>query len=500
MASVWVARLVGKHGFEKLVAIKTILPQFAADSRFQRMFLDEARIASHIEHTNVTQILDLGEQHDILYLVMEFVDGDSLSRLFHAVRKSGVGLPPKMALRILADTCGGLHAAHELRGPDGTLLELVHRDVSPQNILLSPLGVAKLIDFGIAKARGRLGEETNAGLLKGKIRYMAPEQATGGRVDRRSDIFAIGAILYHLLSGNAPFDGENQLAILHRLTSRQPPLPLPSTVHPAVAAIARKALAHSPDARHATAAEMQIELEAAMVEAKLTCTTAEVARFIHEQLADRAHKRKASIDLALSAAAERQRVQQLLRPLPDQSLTGVSTLATIPGRASSPQLGSSSGITSVPGAPLSNADVAQQSVSTPYAAALGGESAAALGGESAAGVRPASRKTLVIAVVVALIIGVGGTALFARSRATPAAKVMRTPATATGPSAAQQPTVVTTATAPPTTSAVSVDALPIAKKAVAAPIKSPAATAPASAPATTATASAKKKERVSDGF
>src|SRR5207247_8603507 len=136
-------------------------------------------------------------------------------------------------------TCGGLHAAHELTDATGHSLDLVHRDVSPQNILLSPNGVAKLIDFGIAKARGRLGEDTNAGLLKGKIHYMAPEQATGRHVDRRADVFSLGAILYHLLSGKPPFDGANQLAILHRLTSKQPPMPLPPTVHPSIAAVVR---------------------------------------------------------------------------------------------------------------------------------------------------------------------------------------------------------------------------------------------------------------------
>src|SRR5581483_11740872 len=167
MAQVWVARLRGKHGFEKFVAIKTILPKFQTDERFQKMFLDEARIASRIEHPNVAQILDVGEQHDITYLVMEWVDGDSLSRLYRALRKKGMTLPLHVLLRVVADACAGLHEAHE-QG-------VVHRDVSPQNILVSQRGVAKVIDFGIAKARdSAVGVETNAGLLKGKIHYMAP--------------------------------------------------------------------------------------------------------------------------------------------------------------------------------------------------------------------------------------------------------------------------------------------------------------------------------------
>ncbi|MGH7281164.1 MAG: serine/threonine protein kinase, partial [Polyangiaceae bacterium] len=218
MALVWLARLVGKHGFEKLVAIKTILPEFAADTRFQQMFLDEARIASGIEHVNVAQILDLGEQHDILYIVMEWVDGDSLSKLHRAVERRGERIPLGILLRIVADACGGLHTAHDLTDKTGRALGVVHRDVSPQNILVSSKGNAKLIDFGIAKALVRLSGETNAGLLKGKIQYMAPEQAMGRPLDRRADVWAAGACLYYLLSGVPPFDGENQLATLHLLT------------------------------------------------------------------------------------------------------------------------------------------------------------------------------------------------------------------------------------------------------------------------------------------
>jgi serine/threonine-protein kinase len=173
MASVWLARLSGKHGFEKLFAIKTILPQFAEDVRFQQMFLDEARVASRIEHANVAQVLDLGEEHGILYLVMQWVDGDSLSRVSRAASRQKVKLPIPIILRVLADTCSGLHAAHEVTGSEGQNLGVVHRDVSPQNILVTPEGVAKLIDFGVAKAHGRLSDETVAGQLKGKIHYMA---------------------------------------------------------------------------------------------------------------------------------------------------------------------------------------------------------------------------------------------------------------------------------------------------------------------------------------
>jgi serine/threonine-protein kinase len=315
MASVWLARLEGKHGFEKLVAIKTILPKYASDEAFQKMLLDEARIASCIEHVNVAQILDLGEEHDTLYLVLEWVEGDSLSRLARAVKKSGQQLPPGIILRIVADACGGLHAAHELRGTDGRLLGVVHRDVSPQNILVSTSGMAKVIDFGIAKARDRLVGETSAGVLKGKVRYMAPEQALGRPTDRRADVWALGAVLYRLITGRAPFEGENELASLNLLASGRPPPPLPPAVHPSIRAVVKRALSHDLDARFATAGEMQADLEQAMVDAGLVTTTSNVAAFAAVHLAPYMDKRREAVQVALAAAAERQRMRALMQPM-----------------------------------------------------------------------------------------------------------------------------------------------------------------------------------------
>jgi serine/threonine-protein kinase len=329
MASVWIARQRGKHGFEKLVALKTILPQYASDLRFQQMFLDEARIASRIEHFNVARILDLGEEHDVLYLAMEYVDGDSLSKLRRAWQKKHVPAPTGVILRILADVCSGLHEAHELRGEDGTLLEIVHRDVSPHNILVSVKGVAKLIDFGIAKARDRLAGETNAGVLKGKIQYMAPEQALGRKVDRRADLWAVGATLYHVLTGKPPFDADNTLGTLHLLTSGRPPLPLPPTVHPAIANLARKALTTPPERRFSSAAEMRDAIEAAMLDARVATTMADVASFVVEHLGERTAKRRQTIDFALAAAAERERVEEFLKPAVERTDSGMTS---VPGR------------------------------------------------------------------------------------------------------------------------------------------------------------------------
>jgi serine/threonine protein kinase len=342
MAAVWVGRQIGKHGFEKLVAIKTILPQFATDHRFQTMFLDEAHIASGIEHPNVAQILDLGEEHDVLYIVMEYVDGDAISKLHRAATKRNVPIPQGILLRMMADSAAGLHAAHDLHDKEGNLLNVVHRDVSPQNILISVKGVAKVIDFGIAKARDRAGGDTGTGVLKGKIHYMPPEQAVGKKVDRRADIWAMGAMLYHLLSGRAPYEAENSLATLHMLTSGRPPLPLPFSVPRSISAIVRRAMAHDPNNRFETAAEMQAAIEAAMIELKIMTTQADVAAFLAVHLSDRQAQRKQAIDLALKAAAERLRMQQLLKSTADSS-SGITGLSPISGGFGLPDLGSNPG-------------------------------------------------------------------------------------------------------------------------------------------------------------
>ena len=325
MASVWIARQRGKHGFEKLVAIKTILPQYASDDRFRQMFLDEARIASRIEHFNVARIIDLGEEHEVLYLVMEYVDGDSLSKLRRACTKAGVHIPPGVLLRILADACSGLHEAHELKDENGQLLDIVHRDISPHNILISTKGVAKVIDFGIAKARDRMAGETNAGVLKGKIQYMAPEQALGRKVDRRADLWAVGATLYHLLTGKPPFDADNTLGTLHLLTSGRPPLPLPPNVPPAVAAIVRKALTSAVDARFHSAAQMRDAMEAAMIDAKIATSGTDVAAFLNAQLSERTVKRRQVVDIALAAAAERERIVEVLKPAIERTGSGLTS-------------------------------------------------------------------------------------------------------------------------------------------------------------------------------
>ncbi len=325
MASVWLARLVGKHGFEKLVAVKTILPDRAEDPHFRRMFLDEARIASGIDHANVAHILDLGEQEDLLYLVMEWIDGDSLSKLHRAAEKRGRRIPLGVVLRVLADASSGLHAAHELKDASGRSLSVVHRDVSPQNILVSSQGNAKLIDFGIAKAVDRLTQTiaSSGPSLKGKIGYMAPEQAMGQDLDRRTDVWALGAVLYFLLSGAAPFAGPNDVATLYELTRGKPAPPLPAHVPDPVHALVTQLLAHDPAARPQTASDVQRRLEQLMVTCGALTTTADVARYVEEQLAERADARRKAVSMALEAAKDRVKIGGLVGEGPEVSTATV---------------------------------------------------------------------------------------------------------------------------------------------------------------------------------
>jgi serine/threonine-protein kinase len=307
MATVWAARLKGTRGFQKIVAIKTILPQLSEDPQFEQMFLDEASLASRIRHPHVAEILDLGEQAGVLFLVMDWVDGEPLSVLLKAASKHG-GIPLPITVRIISQACAGLHSAHELRDEGGNLLGLVHRDVSPQNILLTFEGVVKVVDFGVAKAAGRASPETNAGQIKGKAAYMSPEQVRGGDLDRRTDVFALGILLYLMTTGKHPFRGENDVATLYNVTSESPVYPPSKLVPhypPALEAVVKKALAKDADERYASAHDLQRALDSALPESQRLSTDAEVAAFVRALLGDRHEQRQKALKTALRLADER---------------------------------------------------------------------------------------------------------------------------------------------------------------------------------------------------
>jgi serine/threonine protein kinase len=304
MAAVWLARLRGKRDFEKLYAIKTIKTELGEDTRFQEMFLDEARIASGIEHPNVAHILDLGEQDGILYIVMEFVDGESLAKVARQARKVAAPLPIGLSLRIMADACAGLHAAHELKDKTGETMGVIHRDVSPQNILVGVNGAVKVIDFGVAKARNRRASETGEGVVKGKIRFMAPEQVRAKPLDRRADIWAIGVCLHELATGKLPFDDDSDVDVVRRLISDEAPPSFDKVPSP-VAEILRHSLVRDPNERFATAAAMRRAIELAMTELKVQSSSEDVADFVKANLPEFAEKRHTIVSKAVAEADKR---------------------------------------------------------------------------------------------------------------------------------------------------------------------------------------------------
>jgi len=258
MGAIYRARLVGPMGFEKWVAIKVIHPQSARDSGAARMFLDEMRVASRLQHTNVCSVLDFGVEAGELYLVMEYLDGVSLARVVDEAGR----LPPELASRIVADAARGLHAAHELRDASGERLGVVHRDVSPQNIVIVRDGTVKVLDFGVAAARGRLSD-TRSDQVKGKLAYMAPEHASKQPVDRRADVWALGVVLWEASVGERLFAADNDVQTLTRLVHE--PIPRPSARVPSYPAmletIVMRALERDPVERTPTAAALADELE-----------------------------------------------------------------------------------------------------------------------------------------------------------------------------------------------------------------------------------------------
>lgn len=323
MAEVWAARLHGSRGFTKLVAIKTIRAGLIDDTRLEQMLMAEAQLASRIEHPNVVSTLELGEQDETLFLVMEWADSEPLSTLIKETTGSG-GIPLSVGVNVIAQACRGAHCAHELRDDNGEYLGVVHRDISPQNVLVTYTGLVKLVDFGIAKATQRASTMTEDGEVKGKLAYMSPEQVRGESVDRRTDVFALGTMLYLVTTGQHPFKGSHPGATIATLFSDDP-IPSPSSVcsnyPPALEEVVLKSLRKSRDERYATAHEMLIALEAAVPEAR--GIEAEVAGFLTAISAGRGEQRRRHIRTAGELLDRRQDgISQL-----GQTATSLSAMA-----------------------------------------------------------------------------------------------------------------------------------------------------------------------------
>jgi serine/threonine-protein kinase len=414
MAMVWAARLKGSRGFQKIVAVKTMLPKLSEDPQFERMFLDEASLASQVRHPHVVEIMDLGEQDGVLFLVMEWIEGVPLSTLIKSARQSG-GIPLPIAVRIAIQACGGLHAAHELKDAAGELVGLVHRDVSPQNLLVTYEGVTKVVDFGVAKASAMGGFNTQGGQIKGKLAYMAPEQIQGESIDRRVDVFALGIVLYAMTTGKHPFRKENDAATMFRICSPEPamsprklvpgyPLPLERVV--------MQALAKDPSKRYKSCNELLVALDQALPASMRVSSEQPVAEFVRQLMGaardDQKKRLAAALERADQKAAEPPPLRQVLESQPPpgrQSLSGISDVSSVNDMAGRPSV-ETSGI---------------MGVSVPEVSEVPGLGAAPPAKKSRAG--------LLVLGGVALL-GVGAAAAFALTRRAPAEQPAATTAAA----------------------------------------------------------------------
>jgi hypothetical protein len=298
MARVWAARVRGKTD---IVALKMLLPELAENVEFRKMFFDEARIASRVRHPNVCGTFEMGEQQGTLYLAMEWLDGPSLMRVLRPGREDlteceRIPIRPRIAARIVADACAGLHAAHELVGDDGRPLAVVHRDVSPHNLLLTSTGEVKITDFGVAKALGK-SHMTIAGQLKGKLAYMAPEQLTGGQIDRRCDVFALGCVLYEVTTGQRPFQGEHDPQVMAAIMMGryEPPSAIVPSYPHELAIIVMRALANEAENRFASAEQMRQALERYLRGSGPQVGQVQVAALIQERCGAEVQARAAAI-------------------------------------------------------------------------------------------------------------------------------------------------------------------------------------------------------------
>jgi eukaryotic-like serine/threonine-protein kinase len=304
MGRVWAARQVGSP-LQRLVAVKTAISSQMQTPEFQRLFMDEARIASLIHHPNVCGVYELGEKDGTLYLVMEWCDGASLRQVMDKLPAGRMDLA--VAARIVANVAAGLHAAHELEDSDGTMLRVVHRDVSPQNVLISKNGHVKVADFGVAKAQGQLHRPTETGEMKGKLAYMAPEQVTAKDIDHRADIFALGCVLYEVTVGRRPFQGEGALSTLYQLLEQNvaPPGEVCPGYPAELSSIVLKTLAKDPAGRFQTAEDLRVALEGWIASSGAKASEREIAALLRATVSDEVDQKSRSINEAAAQLKER---------------------------------------------------------------------------------------------------------------------------------------------------------------------------------------------------
>jgi serine/threonine-protein kinase len=324
MASVHLARLHGKAGFARTVAVKRLHAQLAKDPEFVAMFLDEARLAARINHPNVVSTLEVVEAGGEIFLVMDYVHGEALSRLLRAARETGERPDPKVIAAIMSGVLHGLHAAHDARSELGEPLGIVHRDVSPQNVLVGSDGIARVVDFGVAKAQNR-AQTTQEGQLKGKLRYMSPEQLKSQPVDRRSDVYAAATVLWEALAGVRLIDTDESGAIVAGVLfgEFEPPSAKNAALTKTVDEIVMRGLARDPARRYPTARDFATAIEEGIGVASASRVGEWVTRTAGAVLADREEK-ISKIETASSALAARREEPTILDPRVEASSVSLS--------------------------------------------------------------------------------------------------------------------------------------------------------------------------------
>jgi serine/threonine-protein kinase len=335
MATVHLGRMATTAGVARTVAIKRMHPHLIAEAEFSSMFLDEARLAMRIQHPNVVGTFDVVATETELLLVMDFVLGESLDRLLRKARATGRAPPVRVICSVLAGVLAGLHAAHEARDESGAPLDIVHRDVSPQNVLVGVDGVPRVVDFGVAKAAGRL-HTTEEGRIKGKLAYMAPEQLAMAKLDRRVDIFAAAAVLWEGLAGQRLFGADSPGATVANVLDKQisPPSVHNPDVPAAVDAIVLRGLSRHPDLRFATAREMAIALE----QASPPATSREIGEWVQREAMESVTARAALVaDVESRSASPSSGVQERVAGRVEAASSDVVTESSVaqPASASS---------------------------------------------------------------------------------------------------------------------------------------------------------------------
>jgi serine/threonine-protein kinase len=287
MAEVFLARQEGLEGFEKTICIKRIRPHLSSQPNFVQMFLNEAKLAAQLNHPNIVQIYDLGRVNDSYFIAMEYISGRDMSRIIPKAEKAGISFPMIYALRIASNVCEGLYFAHTKGDAYGNPLNIVHRDITPENILVSFSGTVKIVDFGIAKANTQL-EQTRAGEIKGKLSYMSPEQCMGHQLDARSDIFSFGSVIYEWITGYKLFTGENEMAILKSIIDGKiyPPSYFKEDVPEAVERILMKALDKDKTKRYQSAWDMQFDIDTYLASSEFTPSNIHLANFLKQIFGD----------------------------------------------------------------------------------------------------------------------------------------------------------------------------------------------------------------------